>query len=36
MTNLHQHTRTTVPAHTRRSHQKQAFHTWREVAGGVA
>ncbi len=36
MTNLHQHTRTTVPAHTRRSHQNQAFQTWREVAAGMA
>ncbi len=36
ITNLHQHTRTTVPALTRRRHQNQAFQTWREVAGGVA
>lgn len=34
-TNLHQHTRTTVPAHTRRSHQNQAFQTWREVVAEV-
>ncbi|GGO29952.1 putative transposase [Deinococcus humi] len=36
ITNVHQHTRTTVPALTRRRHQNPAFQTWREVAGGVA
>ncbi|MCY1703977.1 IS6 family transposase [Deinococcus sp. SL84] len=30
--NLHQHTRTTVTAETRRSNQKAAFQTWNEVA----
>lgn len=30
--NLHQHTRTTVTAETRRSNQRAAFQTWNEVA----
>ncbi len=36
ITNLDQPTRTTVLAHTRRRHQKQAVQTWRKVAAGVA
>ncbi|THF66816.1 DDE domain-containing protein, partial [Deinococcus sp. Arct2-2] len=36
VTNLHRHTRTTVPAHIRRSNQHQAFQMWREVGAGVA
>ena len=31
ISNLHQHTRTTVTAEIRRSNQKLAFHTWNEV-----
>ncbi len=36
ITNLHQHTRTTVSACTRRNSQKQAFQTWRQMMAGVA
>lgn len=34
--NLHHHTRTSVSATTRRTHQKQAFRTWSMIAAGVA
>ena len=36
ITNLQRHTRTTVPAHIRRSNQYRAFQMWREVGAGVA
>ena len=36
ITNLHQYTRTNVPAKTRRNNQTQAFQTWRAVVAGVA
>ncbi|UQN09772.1 IS6 family transposase [Deinococcus sp. QL22] len=35
ITNLHHHSRTSVPATTRRSNQNQAFQTWFTVATGV-
>jgi len=34
--NLHQHTRTSVSAATRRNNQRKAFQTWSTVAAGVA
>jgi len=34
--NLHRHTRTSVPATTRRNNQKQAFQMWSTVVAGVA
>ena len=34
--NLHQHTRTSVSARTRRNNQRKAFQTWSMVAAGVA
>ena len=36
ITNLQRHTRTTVPAHIRRSNQYRACQVWREVGAGVA
>ena len=33
--NLHHHTRTSVPAETRRINQKRAFQTWSTVAAGI-
>ena len=34
--NLHHHTRTSVPAASRRANQRTAFQTWSTVAAGVA
>ncbi len=34
--NIHHHSRTSVPAQTRRSNQKQAFQTWSMVTARVA
>ena len=36
ITNLQRHTRTTVPAHLRRSNQQRALQMWRQVGAGVA
>ena len=35
ITNLHHHSRTRVPAATRRNNQKQAFQTWSTVGAGM-
>ncbi|THF66692.1 IS6 family transposase [Deinococcus sp. Arct2-2] len=36
LTNLHHHTRNSVPAATRRSNQRVAFRTWSMITAGVA